>query len=145
MFIERLITSLVSAALKNPRAAATAVLILVVGFLGYTVKFLFIRSDEKDVAAYENLVAENRELKGNVATLRYERDSLYFLVGEVRSDGYKREIALKDNAMADLKAFNEKLQAQKEDMARKLNGVQGSAYRTQIASENLKKRSDETN
>lgn len=144
MFMERLITSLVSVALKNPRAAATAVLILVVGFLGYTVKFLFIRSDRKDIAVYENLVTENRNLEKNVATLRYERDSLMNRISVVETNGLRREIAIKDSAIRDLRAFRNELNSKKHGVAQNLNVVQKSANKNRIASEKLNKPAHET-
>lgn len=145
MFIERLITSLVSAALKNPRVAALAVLFLLVGFLGYTVKFLFFQNVEKDKAAYEILSAENTDLKKNVANLRYERDSLVNLVSVTERLSLKREIAIKDQAIADLRGFKVKLEASKADVAQKLNKVQKSATKNRIASENLNIPANETN
>lgn len=140
-----MITRLVSVALKNPRVAAIAVLILVSGFLGYTVKFLFFESKTAQTAVNTNLASQISELKVSVATLRHDRDSLITLNGDIKADGLRKEIAALTKSSADLQDFNEKLQKQKTDLEQKFNGLQQTATRNRVVSETLKQKSNETN
>lgn len=140
-----MITRLVSVALKNPRAAAIAVLILVSGFLGYTVKFLFFESKTAQTAVNTNLTSQISELKVSVATLRHDRDSLITLNGDIKADGLRKEIAALTKSSSDLQDFNEKLQKQKTDLDQKFKDLQQTATRNRVVSETLKQKSNETN
>jgi len=127
MWIEKILVGLVDRALKYPKQAALILCIIAICFLGMTIKFLFTSGEQKNTAVNEKLTLDVYNLRKDIASLQADKDSLITLVGVVTADGLRREIAIKDAAIADRKAFIKQLESEKYGLEQKFNGIDKSA------------------
>lgn len=129
---------LAEAVKKNPRAALNFAAILIVVCLAGVVYFLFSLTQEQTAADNTEKVAEIRELKGDNATLRTRHDSLVVLIGEVRAEGLRKELALKDTQAVELKRLNKRLEAEKSAVAQELEKMRREALENRKLSTTVK-------
>lgn len=143
MFGEKFIASLIDKAIRYPKAATFIVCVLVIGFLGMTVKTLFIRNEVLVNTDNSEKRIRISELEKRNATLQTAIDSLNVLVGEVRAEGLRNEIAIRKEGQADLAAFNKKLQSEKDELVRSFTSLRNTAVQTKNITEAIKKQSNE--
>lgn len=129
---------LAEAVKKNPRAALNFAAILVVVCLAGVVYFLFSLTQQQTAAVNIDNRAEIRELKDDNAILRTKHDSLIVLIGEVRADGLRRELALKDTQAVELKRLNKRLESEKSAVAQELEKMRREALENRKLSTTVK-------
>lgn len=137
--------TLAESLIKNPRASFSIGAVLVIIFLAGGVLGLisFIRSQND--TTLNNNTAEIVELKAKIITLEFKNDSLFNLVGNLRSDvsnakseGLRKEVELKDMHNATLTALNGKQSEQIAAMERELKLLRASSVKTKRLSETVK-------
>lgn len=143
MFGEKFVASLIDKAIKYPRAATFIVCVLVIGFLGATVKALFIRNSDLTDTANEKLEIRISNCENNSATLQRKVDSLSIAIGDVRAEGLRKEVEWAAKSAADLQQFNKKLESEKAELVRELSSLRKVANQTKNVSEAIKKYSHE--
>lgn len=129
---------LAEAVKKNPRAALNLSAILIVVCLTGVVYFLFSLTQEQSAAANTEKTAKISELEDDNATLRTKHDSLVVLIGEVRAEGLRKELALKDTQAVELKRLNKRLEAEKSAVAQELEKMRREALENRKLSTTVK-------
>lgn len=129
---------LAEAVKKNPRAALNLAAILIVVCLAGVVHFLFSVTQQQNAAVNTEKTAKISELEDDNAILRNKHDSLVVLIGEVRADGLRKELALKDTQAVELKRFNKRLETEKSAMAQELEKLRREAAENRRLSTTVK-------
>ena len=144
--------TLAEALLKNPRAAfsigAVAVIVAMSGFVLGLIAFIRLQNADRledKTTANTELRGDNRDLRKENAILQRANDSLLNLAGEVKADGLRREVALKDSNLKDLAKINRFLQARMEyqdQMARELEQLRKTSKTVRKYTEIVKPQSE---
>ena len=126
---------LAGAITKNPRAAFSFGAVLVILFLASalfgTIGFIRIQN----TTTLDNNAADIRELKDKVTNLQDKNDSLINLVGEVRAEGLREKVALKDQQNAELSGLNKAVKQERDAMAQELKELRAAAAKNNRLSE----------
>lgn len=129
---------LAEAVKKNPRAALNfAAIIVVVGLVG-VVGFLFSLTREQNAASSEKDALEIRDLKADIAILQDKHDSLVVLVGAMEATWLREKVAIKEQQVAELAAFNKNQTEKLSEMERELNKYRKLVASTKQFSETVK-------
>lgn len=130
---------------ENPRAAFSYGAVAVIVWLASCIIGLvaFIRSQNQ--TTLDDNKATNKELKAQLIQceakylkLDAKYDSVVVVVGDVRNEALRKEIILKDQNIAELTAFKNSWQVEKEDMARELRALRNASVTTRRLSETVK-------